>query len=82
MARISHIERQVSKLPSRISQSAGGSGSGGSGWEPHVVETREDLPTDPDDGDLGYVKGGDYAGGWFTHYDGEWHGLNFWEQAP
>lgn len=81
MARISRVEQQVSKLPSRISSAVGGSGSG-SGWEPYVVDTREDLPSDPPAGSLGYVESGDYAGGWFTHYNGEWHGLNFWEQAP
>jgi tryptophan synthase beta subunit len=82
MGRISKVEQQVSKLPSRISSAVGGSGSGSGGWEPYVVDTREDLPADPPSGSLGFVESGDYAGGWFTHYDGEWHGLNFWEQAP
>ena len=60
---------------------AGGSGSGGSGWEPYVVEDRSDLPGSPPHGSLGYVTHGTYAGGWFSYGLGAWRGLNFWEQA-
>ena len=82
MSRISRVEQQVSKLPSRISSAVGGSGSGSTGWEPIIVETREDLPASGDFGDLAYVKSGIYGGGWFSFFNGEWRGLNFWEQEP
>ena len=80
MSRVSRVEQQVSKLPSRISSAVGGSG-GGSGWEPYVVETREELPVDPPDGSLGYVTSGTYEGGWFSYGIDGWVGLNFWEQG-
>lgn len=78
-SRISDMERQVNKLPSRIAQSAGGSGGGG-GWEPYVKAAIEDLPDSPPDGSLGYITDGDYAGGWLSFTDSGWRGLNFWEQ--
>lgn len=80
-SRLNRVEQQISKIPSRIGSSVGGSGSGsGSGWEPYVEETREQLPSDPPDGSIGFVTTGVYAGGIFTYRGGQWRGLNFWEQ--
>lgn len=80
MGRCSRLETQVSKLPTRIGNSAGGSGSGGGGWAPIIKPTREELPPDPPDGSIGFVTGGTYEGGIFTYREGQWRGLNFWEQ--
>ena len=80
MGRCSRLEQQIAKLPTRIGNSAGGSGSG-TGWEPYVKATKEELPVSPPAGSLGYVTGGTYAGGWFGYSNGAWRGLNFWEQA-
>lgn len=79
MGRCSRLEQQISKLPTRIGNSAGGGGTGG-GWAPIIKETREELPADPPDGSIGFVTTGVYAGGIFTYRESQWRGLNFWEQ--
>lgn len=81
MARISRVEQQVSKLPSRISSAVGGSGSGGTTEWMKTAEAKEDLEEPVAEVYFGRVTDGDQKGMVCVRNpenDG-WDAINFFE---
>lgn len=62
MARISRVEQQVSKLPSRISSAVGGSGGSGSGIRIYEAPTKAELPEGVARSSFGLVNAGPQIG--------------------